>query len=75
LVRADDGLFTTKDGKPATADANVSVVQGALESSNVNVVDAMVTMISLARQFETQMKLIQTAENNANKASQLLQLT
>jgi len=75
LVRADDGLFTTKDGKPATADANVSVVQGALESSNVNVVDAMVTMISLARQFEMQMKLIQTAENNANKASQLLQLT
>jgi len=75
LVRADDGLFTTKDGKPASADANVSVVQGALESSNVNVVDAMVTMISLARQFETQMKLIQTAENNANKASQLLQLT
>lgn len=75
LVRADDGLITTKDGKPATADANVSVVQGALESSNVNVVDAMVTMISLARQFETQMKLIQTAENNANKASQLLQLT
>jgi flagellar basal-body rod protein FlgF len=35
----------------------------------------MVTMISLARQFEMQMKLIQTAENNANKASQLLQLT
>ncbi len=75
LVRADDGLFTTKDGRPAPADANISVVQGALESSNVNVVDAMVTMISLARQFEMQMKLIQTAENNANKASQLLQLT
>jgi flagellar basal-body rod protein FlgF len=75
LVRADDGLFTTKDGNPATADASVSLVQGALESSNVNVVDAMVTMISLARQFEMQMKLIQTAENNANKASQLLQLT
>ena len=75
LVRGDDGLFTTKDGNPAPANANVSVIQGALESSNVNVVDAMVTMISLARQFETQMKLIQTAENNANKASQLLQLT
>jgi flagellar basal-body rod protein FlgF len=34
----------------------------------------MVTMISLARQFETQMKLIQNAENNANKASQLLSM-
>ena len=51
------------------------VVNGALESSNVNVVDAMVTMISLARQFEMQMKLVQSAENNANKASQLLNMS
>jgi len=75
LVRAEDGLFVTKDGNPAEADANVNVVSGALEGSNVNVIDAMVTMISLARQFETQMKLVQSAENNANKASQLLNLS
>jgi len=74
LVRAEDGLFVTKNGSPAEVDANVHVVSGALESSNVNVIDAMVTMISLARQFETQMKLMQSAENNANKASQLLSL-
>ncbi len=74
LVRAEDGLFVTKDGNPAEVDANVNVVSGALESSNVNVIDAMVTMISLARQFETQMKLVQSAENNANKASQLFSL-
>ena len=75
LVRAEDGLFMTNTGSPAEVDANVQVVSGALESSNVNVIDAMVTMISLARQFETQMKLMQSAENNANKASQLLSLT
>ncbi|HPX89286.1 MAG TPA: flagellar basal-body rod protein FlgF [Methylophilaceae bacterium] len=75
LKRADDGLFITKNGRPAEADANVQVVNGALESSNVNVVDAMVTMISLARQFEMQMKLVQNAENNANKASQLLNMS
>ena len=75
LKRADDGLFVTKNGTPAEADANVQVVNGALESSNVNVVDAMVTMISLARQFEMQMKLVQSAENNANKASQLLNMS
>ncbi|MEQ1766476.1 MAG: flagellar basal-body rod protein FlgF [Methylotenera sp.] len=75
LVRAEDGLFTTKNGTPAEVDANVHVVSGALESSNVNVVDAMVTMISLARQFEMQMKLMQSAENNANKAAQLLSLS
>ncbi|MFA6179410.1 MAG: flagellar basal-body rod protein FlgF [Candidatus Methylopumilus sp.] len=75
LVRGEDGLFVTKDGNPATADVNVNVVSGALEGSNVNVIDSMVTMISLARQFETQMKLMQSAENNASKASQLLSLS
>jgi flagellar basal-body rod protein FlgF len=75
LVRAEDGLFVTSNGSPAEVDANVHVVGGALESSNVNVIDAMVSMISLARQFETQMKLMQSAENNANKASQLLSLS
>ena len=75
LIRADDGLFTTADGSAAEADASVSVVSGALEGSNVNVVDAMVTMIALARGFDMQMKLMQNAENNANKASQLLSLS
>ncbi|HNV87923.1 MAG TPA: flagellar basal-body rod protein FlgF [Methylotenera sp.] len=73
LTRAADGLFVTKNGN-AEVDANVNVVSGALEGSNVNVVEAMVSMISLARQFETQMKLVQSAENNANKASQLLSM-
>lgn len=74
LTRAGDGMFITPNGS-SEVDINVNVVSGALESSNVNVVDAMVTMISLARQFETQMKLIQSAENNANKASQLLSMS
>jgi len=75
LTRSNEGLFITKNGQPAPADASVSVVGGALESSNVNVVEAMVNMISLARQFEMQMKLVQSAENNANKASQLLNMS
>jgi flagellar basal-body rod protein FlgF len=74
LVRGTDGLFSTQNGQPAQADANIQVASGALEGSNVNVVDAMVNMISLARQFETQMKLLENAENNANKASQLFSL-
>ena len=75
LVRGDDGLFNTRDGSPAEADAMVNVVSGALESSNVNVIDAMVNMISLARQFDMQMKMMQNAENNATKASQLFNLS
>ena len=75
LVRGDDGLFVTRDGSPAEADASVSLVGGALEGSNVNVVEAMVNMISLARQFDTQMKLMQNGENNDSKAAQLLSLS
>jgi flagellar basal-body rod protein FlgF len=75
LVRSEEGLFVTNNGNPAPADAEVSVVGGALESSNVNVVDAMVNMISLSRQFEMQMKLLSSAENNADKASQLFNMS
>ena len=75
LVRGDDGLFRLKDGGAADADPNVTLISGALESSNVNVVDEMVNMISLARQFDMQMKLLQHAENNDGKAAQLLSMS
>jgi len=72
LARGDDGLFRLKSGDAAAVDPNVSLISGALESSNVNVVDAMVNMISLARQFDMQVKLLERAESNDSKASQLL---
>lgn len=75
LTRADDGFFVTKDGEDVEADANVSVVSGAVEGSNVNVVDAMVNMISLARQFELHMNMLKHAESNAAKATEFLALS
>jgi len=75
LVRGEDSLFRTKDGNAADADASVTVVSGSLEGSNVNTVDAMVNMISLARQFDLQMKMLQTADNNAKAASGLLTIS
>jgi flagellar basal-body rod protein FlgF len=73
LSRRDDGLFQVAGGA-ADADTNVRVAGGALEGSNVNVVDAMVNMISLARQFEMHTNLLKNAESNATKASQILAL-
>lgn len=75
LVRGDDGLFRLKSGEEADADANVVLVGGALEGSNVNVVDAMVNMITLARQFEMHTNLIKNAERNSEKAAQILSLS
>lgn len=72
MVRGDDGLFRIRDGNAAEADGNVTIASGNLESSNVNTVDAMVNMISLARQFDMQMKMLQTADNNSKQASSLL---
>ncbi len=74
LVRGEDGLFRTADRRPAAADENVVLNTGMLESSNVSVADALVTMISLARQFDMHVKLLQNAEQNAAKSSQLLSM-
>ncbi|PPD11874.1 MULTISPECIES: flagellar basal-body rod protein FlgF [Methylophilus] len=74
LKRAEDGLFVTSNGQAAPMDVNVKVTNGALESSNVNVVETMVNMISLARQFEMQMKMLENAQNNAGKADQLFSM-
>lgn len=72
LTRSGDGLFRMRDASTPDADPRVRVTGGAIEGSNVNAVEAMVGMISLARQFDTQMKLLQAADGNARKATQLL---
>lgn len=74
LVRGADGLFRLRDGQAAPADERVRVASGVLEGSNVNVTDAMVNLISLSRQFEMQVKMLQTADTNAQRADQLLSL-
>ena len=72
LVRGDDGLFRLKNGAPAEADAKVKLQGGSLESSNVSVVESMISMISISRQFDMQMKILQNADSNDRQASQLL---
>ena len=72
LVRGDDGLFRVRGGAPAQADPTVRVAGGYLEGSNVNVVDQMVQMISLSRQFEMQTRMLSTAEQNDRAAAQVL---
>ena len=72
LVRGDDGLFRMRNGEAADADETVRLAPESLEGSNVNPVDSMVSLISLARQFEMQIKMLQTADSNAAKANQIL---
>lgn len=73
IQRSDDGLFRGVDGD-LPFDANARVLPGALEGSNVNAVEEMVGMIAASRQFEQQIKMLQTSEANDKTASQLLSL-
>jgi flagellar basal-body rod protein FlgF len=72
LEKGLDGLFRVRGGEPAEADPNVRLAEGTLEGSNVNVVEAMIGMIAAARQFEMQMKMLSTAEQNEQKAGSLI---
>ncbi|MFG6448137.1 flagellar basal-body rod protein FlgF [Roseateles sp. BYS180W] len=72
LQRGPDGLFRAADGNELPADATARLQDGALEGSNVSAVDAMVSMISAARQFEQQMKLLQISQTQAQNAAKLL---
>jgi flagellar basal-body rod protein FlgF len=73
MLRGPDGLFRLASGAPASADATVRVVNGALESSNVNIAETMTNMIELARNYDLQVKAIHTADETAATGAKLLQ--
>lgn len=78
LLHGDDGMFRLPagaDGEPAAPlpnDPQVRITSGAIEGSNVSPIEAMVGMIDNARRFEMQMKVIQDASSNAQRANELL---
>jgi flagellar basal-body rod protein FlgF len=75
LEKGVDGLMRLRSGQNAVADAGVSVVSGSIESSNVNTVGAMVKMIELARQYETYIKLMQSAEENDRASAEIIKMS
>lgn len=72
IEKGEDGLFRMRDGSDAAPDAGARLSSGMLESSNVNVADAMVNMIELARQFELQARTMKAAEDNGAASARLL---
>jgi len=71
MNRGADGLFRGAEGDLG-ADPAARLQSGALEGSNVSAVETMVAMISAARQFEQQMKMLQSAEQKEQAATKLL---
>lgn len=75
LVRGGDGLFRQQSGETAELDESVRVSGGYLEGSNVNMVEQMVTMISLSRNYEMHVRLLQSAEENDKAGAQVLAMS
>jgi len=75
VYKGSDGLFRTNSGDPAQADPSVQLVPETMESSNVNAVESMVQMIAQSRQYDMNIKMMQTASANEQKATELLTIS
>ncbi|PCJ26663.1 MAG: flagellar biosynthesis protein FlgF [SAR86 cluster bacterium] len=75
LYRSEDGLMRLPEFEVADPDASVSLVSGALEGSNVNVVAEMVKMIELARRFEGEIQLMQSAKENSEALAKIMSMS
>ncbi|MFX4261935.1 flagellar basal-body rod protein FlgF [Pelotomaculum propionicicum] len=67
LSKEGEGLFTGIQGSEKQA-AATTVVQGRVETSNVNVVDEMAQLISVMRAYEANQRIIQNYDEILNKA-------
>jgi flagellar basal-body rod protein FlgF len=75
VEKGKDGLFRLKSGLDAQPSAEVRLVSGSVEGSNVSVVNAMVSMIELARNFELQVKMMKTVSENEAASAQLMRVS
>jgi len=74
MQRGEDGLFRLKTREAAAEDINVRVRTGMIEGSNVNAIEEMVSMISLQRHYEMQVKLMKKADSMDMRGNQLLRI-
>jgi flagellar basal-body rod protein FlgF len=76
LEKGLDGLVRMKEGNQGVpADADVRLESGFLESSNVSAIESLTEILSLARQYELQIKVMSTAEKNSEAAARLLHIS
>ena len=67
LKKFGENMYIAIDGATAI-EADCKVYQGYLEASNVNVIDEMVEMITVARDYESNQKVIQSIDSTLEKS-------
>ncbi len=72
LTKGIDGLIRRLDGEVQEPDASIRLQSGFVESSNVNPVDELTEIMTLARQFEINVKMMKVMEENSDAARQVL---
>lgn len=72
LEKGLDGLVRRRDGEEQEFDPSIRLQSGFLESSNVDPVNEMTQIMALSRQFEINIKLMKTAEENSSSAASIL---
>ncbi len=73
VKKSEDGLIRgINPEQEIPPDGAVRVTTGFIEGSNVNAVNEMTSIMSLSRQYEMQIKIMQTAKENSEASSRLL---
>ncbi|WP_075185558.1 flagellar basal body rod protein FlgF [Teredinibacter haidensis] len=76
IKRGESGLIVALNlEEEIPADANVRVISGFVEASNVNAVNELTSVLSLARQYEMQVKIMQTVKENSETSASLLRVS
>ncbi|WP_062214693.1 flagellar basal body rod C-terminal domain-containing protein [Celeribacter marinus] len=74
LTKGADGQIRRFDGTVPDVDQQVTLVQGALEASNVDPVEELVLSLDAQRQFEIGVKFIKMAEDIDRGGAELMRL-
>lgn len=72
MTKGPDGLFRAANGGQFNQDENVLLISKHVESSNVNPIDAMVANMAISRDFEMQIKMMKTADENSKSGNSLI---
>jgi flagellar basal-body rod protein FlgF len=74
--KGTDGLFRSVNGAAILPDDPLlAVVSGFVEASNVNSVHELTNLLSLNRQYETQVKMMKTADDMSRSSERILQMS
>lgn len=72
LQKGEDGLFRQKLGGELESSDQVVLASGFLEGSNVNAVNELVSSMDLSRNFELQVRLMKSADEQARLGAKLI---